>query len=431
MHATVVSTELQASRERLIEAREEERRRLRRELHDGLGPALTGIAFTADAAANLVADPDRAAELLDTLRRDTRAALADVRRVVEDLRPPALDELGLVGALQQRAEQLSWRADGAAVQVRLDVPPDVPALPAAVEVAAYRIATEALTNVARHSRASSAVVRLRYGDRLEVSVSDDGPGVEFLVAGRGPADDAGAGRRAGRSLLRRSLTRRRPGPGLVSPGGPMRSVRVVLADDHPVVRAGLAALLGSLPDVEVVGVAADGRQAVKEVVLHRPDVALLDLQMPELDGFGATREIARLAPEVAVLVLTMFDDEDSVFAAMRAGARGYVVKGAEQDEIGRAIQAVAAGEAIFSPGVAQRVLRYFAAPQPVADPFPELTAREREILDLLAAALPNATIATRLGLSPKTVANHLSSIFTKLQVADRAAAILRAREAGL
>jgi DNA-binding NarL/FixJ family response regulator len=205
----------------------------------------------------------------------------------------------------------------------------------------------------------------------------------------------------------------------------------VLADDHPVVRAGLAALLGSLPDVEVVAVAAEGREAVKEVVLHRPDVAVLDLQMPVLDGFAATREIARQMPDVAVLVLTMYDDGDSVFAAMRAGARGYVVKGAEQDEIGRAIQAVAAGEAIFSPGVAQRVLRYFASPPPAADPFPALTAREREILDLLAAALPNQAIAARLGLSPKTVANHVSSIFTKLQVADRASAILRAREAGL
>ena len=172
----------------------------------------------------------------------------------------------------------------------------------------------------------------------------------------------------------------------------MSHVRVVLADDHPVVRAGLAALLGSLPDVEVVGVAADGRSAVKEVVLHRPDVAVLDLQMPELDGFGATREIVRLTPEVGVLVLTMFDDEDSVFAAMRAGARGYVVKGAEQGEIGRAIHAVAAGEAIFSPGVAQRVLGYFSAPRPIAEPFPELTAREREILDLLAAALPNGRL---------------------------------------
>ena len=212
----------------------------------------------------------------------------------------------------------------------------------------------------------------------------------------------------------------------------MSEIRVVLADDHPVVRAGLAALLGSLQGIEVVGVASDGREAVREVVLQRPNVAVLDLQMPGQDGFAATREIARVAPEVAVLVLTMFDDDDSVFAAMRAGARGYVVKGAEQEEIGRAIRAVASGEAIFGPGIAQRVLRFFAAPPPAAaDPFPELTAREREILDLLAAAMPNSSIATRLGLSPKTVANHLSSIFTKLQVADRAQAILRARDAGL
>ena len=211
----------------------------------------------------------------------------------------------------------------------------------------------------------------------------------------------------------------------------MSTIRVVLADDHPVVRAGLAALLGSLTDVEVVGVAADGRAAVKEVLLQRPDVAVLDLQMPELDGFGASREIVRSAPGVGVLVLTMFDDDDSVFAAMRAGARGYVVKGAEQDEIARAVRAVAAGEAIFSPGVAQRVLRFLTAPPQVADPFPELTGREREILVLLAAALPNAAIATRLELAPKTVANHLSSIFTKLQVADRASAIMRARDAGL
>ena len=212
----------------------------------------------------------------------------------------------------------------------------------------------------------------------------------------------------------------------------MSDIRVVLADDHPVVRAGLAALLGSLQGIEVVGVASDGREAVREAVLQRPNVAVLDLQMPGQDGFAATREITRVAPEVAVLVLTMFDDDDSVFAAMRAGARGYVVKGAEQEEIGRAIRAVASGEAIFGPGIAQRVLRFFAAPPPAAaDPFPELTAREREILDLLAAAKPNSMIATSLGLSPKTVANHLSAIFTKLQVADRAQAILRARDAGL
>lgn len=212
----------------------------------------------------------------------------------------------------------------------------------------------------------------------------------------------------------------------------MSEVRVVLADDHPVVRAGLAALLSSLPGVEVVGVATTGREAIREVVTTRPDVAVLDLQMPELDGFAATRELARVAPEVAVLVLTMHEDDDSVFAAMRAGARGYLVKGAEQEEIERAIRGVAAGEAIFGPGVAQRVLGFFSAP-PVAaaEPFPELTAREREILDLLAAGLSNAAIGQSLGVASKTVANNVSAIFTKLQVADRAQAIVRARDAGL
>jgi two-component system NarL family sensor kinase len=176
VHSTVVSDELQASRERIIAAREEERRRLRRELHDGLGPTLTGIAFAADAAANTIdTDPEESQRLLTSLRRDTRVALADVRRLVDNLRPPALVVLGLVGALRQRADQLSWRADGESVRVRLDVPDEVPVLPAAIEVATYRIATEALTNVVRHSRASGAVVRLRCDERLDLSITDDGP----------------------------------------------------------------------------------------------------------------------------------------------------------------------------------------------------------------------------------------------------------------
>ncbi|MFI7068284.1 response regulator [Kribbella sp. NPDC050124] len=208
-------------------------------------------------------------------------------------------------------------------------------------------------------------------------------------------------------------------------------IRVVLADDHPVVRAGLSALLTSLPGIEVVGVAATGREAIREVITTQPDVAVLDLQMPDLDGFAATRELARSAPDVAVLVLTMFEDDDSVFAAMRAGARGYLVKGAEQEEIARAIRAVAAGEAIFGPGVARRVLSFFSAPPPAADPFPELTTRERQILDLLAAGLSNAAIAHRLDLASKTVANNVSTIFTKLGIADRATAIIQARNAGL
>ena len=208
-------------------------------------------------------------------------------------------------------------------------------------------------------------------------------------------------------------------------------IRVVLADDHPVVRAGLAALLTSLPGIEVAGVAATGREAVREVITTRPDVAVLDLQMPDLDGFAATRELARSAPDTAVLVLTMFEDDDSVFAAMRAGARGYLVKGAEQDEIARAIRAVAAGEVIFGPGVARRVLGFFTTPPPTANPFPDLTTRERQILDLIAAGLNNPAIADRLTLSPKTVANNVSAIFTKLGIADRATAIIQARNAGL
>jgi DNA-binding NarL/FixJ family response regulator len=210
------------------------------------------------------------------------------------------------------------------------------------------------------------------------------------------------------------------------------TIRVVIADDHPIVRTGLTALLGSLPDFEVVGVAADGRAAVREVVLSKPDVALLDLRMPELDGIAATRELARVAPNVAVLVLTMHDDDDSVFAAMSAGARGYLVKGVEQEDIARAISSVAAGEAIFGPGVAQRVLAYLQSPRTSTETaFPQLTPREHEILDLIAGGHNNAAIANRLGVASKTVANSVSSIFGKLQVADRAQAIVQARDAGL
>jgi DNA-binding NarL/FixJ family response regulator len=208
------------------------------------------------------------------------------------------------------------------------------------------------------------------------------------------------------------------------------TVRVVIADDHPVVRDGLSALLASVPSVTVAGVAANGREAVRAAVTLRPDVLIMDIQMPELSGVAAAAEIARAAPGVAVLMLTMFDDDDSVFAAMRAGARGYVLKGAQQDEIVRAIHAVAAGEAIFGPGIARRVLGLVSAPAPSA-PFPALTGREREVLDLIAAGVRNPEIARRMSIAPKTVANHVAAIFAKLQVADRSQAIVVARDAGL
>jgi DNA-binding NarL/FixJ family response regulator len=208
-------------------------------------------------------------------------------------------------------------------------------------------------------------------------------------------------------------------------------IRIVVADDHPMMRDGLRTLFDSLPNTEIVSEAGTGREAVRAAVLERPDVLIMDLGMPDMDGFAATAEIARVAPEVAVLVLTMSDDDDTVFAAMRAGARGYLVKGATKEEIIRAVTAVAAGEAIFGPGVALRVLSYFSAPSQQHDPFPQLSPREREVLDLLAGGLSNSAIATRLGLSTKTVNNNTSSIFTKLAVAGRTEAIIRARDAGL
>ena len=210
-------------------------------------------------------------------------------------------------------------------------------------------------------------------------------------------------------------------------------LRVVVAEDDPLYRNALRMTLSTLGAAEVVAEAATGDEAAAAAARHEPDVVVMDIRMPGLGGIEATRRIAQANPGVAVLMLSMFEDDDSVFAAMRAGARGYIVKGAGEDEIVRAVESVARGEAIFSAAVAQRILRFFAgarAAEPAA-PFPELTDREGEILELIAGGHSNTVIATRLYLSPKTVRNNVSNIFTKLQVADRAEAIVRAREAGL
>jgi DNA-binding NarL/FixJ family response regulator len=209
-------------------------------------------------------------------------------------------------------------------------------------------------------------------------------------------------------------------------------LRVLIADDHPVVRGGLRALLATDPDLEVVAEAADGAEAISLTAQEQPDVVLMDLHMPDRDGVAATREILQADPEVAVLVLTMFDDDDSVFAAMRAGARGYLLKGTNQADIVRAVHAVGAGGAMFGPAVAQRMLEFFAHAQTrPAAVFPQLTDRERDVLDLVAQGLNNGRIARRLSISEKTVRNHVSNIFTKLAVVDRAQAVIRAREGGL
>lgn len=210
------------------------------------------------------------------------------------------------------------------------------------------------------------------------------------------------------------------------------TIRVLLADDHPVYRDGLALLLGSIPGIEVAGTAADGLEAVERAADLQPDVVVMDVRMPGLDGIEATRRIVADSPHVAVVVLTMSEEDATLFAAMRAGARGYLLKGANQAEIVRAITAVAHGEAIFGPAVARRVAEFFHAAPAADDPvFPQLTPREREILALVAAGRSNTQIAAALFLSQKTVRNNVSNIFAKLHVADRAEAIVRAREAGL
>jgi DNA-binding NarL/FixJ family response regulator len=206
---------------------------------------------------------------------------------------------------------------------------------------------------------------------------------------------------------------------------------ILIADDHPAFRSGLRAMLAGVDDLRVVGEAATGDEAAALAEEMRPAVVVMDIQMPGLNGIDCTRRIATRAPEVAVVVMTMFEDDESVFAAMRAGARGYLLKGAGREEILRALRAVGNGEAIFGPDIARRFIDYFAAgARAGAGAFPQLTSREREVLELLAAGRSNAAIAGALSLSLKTVRNHVSSIFTKLRVADRAAAIVKARDAG-
>jgi DNA-binding NarL/FixJ family response regulator len=211
------------------------------------------------------------------------------------------------------------------------------------------------------------------------------------------------------------------------------AITVAVVDDHPLYREGVATALESVADLEVVGLAPDGESAVELVCRTSPQVVLMDLHMPGLNGVETTRRVLAAAPHTRIVVLTMLEGDDSVFAAMRAGARGYLLKGADRAEIERAVRTVARGEVVFTPSVAGRVLAWFRSGASSVDPtvFPELTDREREVLDLVARGLTNAEIARRLVVADKTVRNHVSNVFAKLHVADRASAVARARDAGL
>lgn len=217
----------------------------------------------------------------------------------------------------------------------------------------------------------------------------------------------------------------------------MEPIRVLIADDHTLFRDGVCAILKAAPDIQAVGEAATGREAIRQAVNTAPDVILMDIQMPDMNGIEATQSILKLNPNIGIIIVTMLEDNDSLFAAMRAGARGYVLKGADKAEMLRSIRAVANGEALFGPAIADRLVEFFqelqvaAGKQVAPKAFPELTDREHEILDLIARGNNNQEIASHLHISQKTVSNHISNIYNKLQVADRAQAIVRAKDAGL
>ena len=216
------------------------------------------------------------------------------------------------------------------------------------------------------------------------------------------------------------------------PEGSRRApIAVLVADDHPVFRDGLRGLIERADDLVLAGEATTGTQAVELALATRPAIVLMDLRMPEMSGIEATRRIAAEDPAIGILVITMSEDDESLFAAMRAGARGYIPKDADSDELLRAIRAAAVGEVIFGASIARRMMQFFSGPKPVASPFPDLTDRENEILELIAGGRSNGEIAQRLSITSKTVRNHVANVFNKLQVADRSQAIVRAREAGL
>ena len=213
----------------------------------------------------------------------------------------------------------------------------------------------------------------------------------------------------------------------------MDSLRILIADDHPLFRKGMRTLLTATADIEVIGEATTGQEVIELAATLQPDVILMDLQMPGVNGIEATRQILQTSPHIRILVITLFEDDASVFSALRAGARGYVLKDAREEEMLRAIRSVGSGEAIFSPTIATRLMDFFSAPQTAVpkEIFPTLTEREREILQWIARGSSNSEIARELALSVKTVNNYVSNIFSKLQVADRAQAIIRSRDAGL
>lgn len=455
-HVVRITRDLQHARERLVLAREEERRKLRRNLHDAVGPTLTAIMLKMGALRDRVNNDHGSAAMVGDLREQIRGVVTQIRHVIYDLRPPALEELGLLTTIREQAQQFSV----AGLEVRVYAPEFLPVLPAAVEVATYRIILEALNNVAKHSRASQCDIRLRVADNLYVDVTDNGIGMpERLQPGVGISSIRERVAELGGNCSFKKITTggthvavrlpmfqvpeitpaeatSRLAVTMVTTAKPDEQhepVKVILVDDHRFFREGVRNVLKTTPDVMVVGETATGLEAIEMALTKQPDVILMDVQMPGLNGIETTQRILRVVPHVGIIIMTMLEDTDVLLSALRAGARGYIYKDADEQQLLRTIRAVASGEALFGPDVARRLLQYISSIEPdsVRTAFPDLTEREREILGLMAQGRTNEDVAMVLGTSIKTVRNQVSSILSKMQVTDREAAVARARAAGM
>jgi DNA-binding NarL/FixJ family response regulator/signal transduction histidine kinase len=425
----------------------EERNRLAAEIHDTLAQSLLALTFQLRAARGLfVTSPERAVtELLEAEER-ARAALEEARRSVWNLGPASLEAGTLVEALQ--GELAASERDG--LPGRLVVSGAARPLAAEAQLALYRTAQEALANARKHARASHAEVSLDFGPTaVTLTVADDGIGFEAgQVTGRGPRPDGGFGlvgmadrlRRVGGAVQIESDPPRRPGTRVIAtvrydapahPAPPIGAVtraveriRVVVADDHPATRAGIAALLTQQPDIEVVATATNGEEALALVETLQPDVLMIDLRMPRLSGVEAIARLGKLGVPTKAVVVTTFAQDELVFQAMRAGARGYLLKDAGPDDLAAAVRVVSAGGTLLTPLVAGKLAEGLSSQE-------RLTTREREVLELLARGLPDKEIAAHLGTSVKTANFHAANVIAKLGAQNRAEAVRLAYERGL
>ena len=400
----------------------EERNRMARELHDSVSQKLFGLVLGAESAGTLLdRDPEAAAEQVARLGELAQEALGELRELIFELRPASLEDEGLAATLRKEVDVLR-RVHGRDIELR--IAGSANCAPEA-ESEVLRIAQEALNNALRHAEAERIELRMEARDgRLIVTVADDGIGFD-------PEDRALRARRLGLTSMEeralalggtpeRRLAARRGHHGHAR-GAAM--IRVLIADDHAVVRQGLRTFLDLQDDIEVVAEAADGAEALAAAEQHAPDVALIDLVMPNVDGIEAIRGLRERVPAARAIVLSSFIDDEKLLPAVRAGAAGYLLKDVQPQQLVDAIRTVHAGGALLHPKVASRLLEEMAT-----DP---LTPREREVLALIGRGMANKVIARELSLSEKTVKAHVSNILAKLGVSDRTQAALYAVRAGL